>query len=185
MKRTIIFLIVMIFTLSLSGCATRDRDRAGVFPDFVRRAVANAPADVLVGVGNARLNSLAHSRTASAGRARAEIARQMNTMVEDMVRDYMAGSELDPRAAISFQEVITVSLSRAELQGASIVAQDRARDGVVWTVVFMGRENVAKEINQAQAAARLAVPAMASFDAEARMNEAFNRTNARERSNFW
>jgi hypothetical protein len=109
----------------------------------------------------------------------------MNTIVEDMVRDYMAGSELDPRAALSFQENITVSLSRAELQGASIVAQDRTRDGVVWTVVFMGKENVAREINQAEAAARLAVPAMASFDAEARMNEAFDRANARERSSFW
>jgi hypothetical protein len=34
---------------------------------------------------------------------------------------------------------------------------------------------VAKEINQATAASKLAVPAMASFDAEARMNEAFDK----------
>jgi hypothetical protein len=46
---------------------------------------------------------------------------------------------------------------------------------VVWTIVHLGKSDVAAEIGAAQAAARLAVPAMASFSAEDRMNEAFAR----------
>ena len=41
--------------------------------------------------------------------------------------------------------------------------------------MHLSKTSVAREINQAQAAARLAIPAMASFDAEARMNEAFEQ----------
>ena len=47
--------------------------------------------------------------------------------------------------------------------------------------MHMSRANVAREINQAQALAKLNVPAMASFDAEVRMNEAFVRAAAAER----
>jgi hypothetical protein len=41
--------------------------------------------------------------------------------------------------------------------------------------MYLSKANVTREISQAQAAARLAVPAMASFDAERRMNEAFEQ----------
>ena len=186
MKKLIGVLVVLFLVFGFMGCASKNiaapLAESSLFPPVIRDAIANAPANVLIGIGDSNLTVLSQARTMSASRARAEIARQMNTIVEDMIRDYMAGSEQDPRAAISFQEVITVSLSRAELTGASVVAQDRDRSGVYWTVVYMSKENVATEITQAQAAARLAVPAMASFDAEARMNEAFDRLNARERS---
>ena len=41
--------------------------------------------------------------------------------------------------------------------------------------MHLSKASVVNEISQAQAAARLAVPAMASFDAEKRMNEAFEQ----------
>jgi hypothetical protein len=104
----------------------------------------------------------------------------MSTIVQDMVRDYQASSEVDPEAAISFQENITVALSKAELVGSRVVKQDSTPDGSVWTVVWLGTSNAVNEITQAQAAARLAVPAMASFSAEDRMNEAFSRQAAQE-----
>ena len=150
------------------------------FPEFVRQAMFNAPEDVLVGVGTANLANLSQSRTISTNRARAEISRQMNSMVMDMIRDYQASSEVDPQAALSFQENITVTLSRADVSGARVAGQDMTPDQTVWTVVYLDRASVAREISQAQAAARLAVPAMASFDAEARMYEAFARQNAAE-----
>jgi len=40
---------------------------------------------------------------------------------------------------------------------------------------MLNKTNTAREINQAVAAAKLAVPAMASFNAEQRMNEAFDK----------
>ena len=150
----------------------------GSFPQFVRDALRNVPDDVLVGIGVANMASISQSMTISATRARADISRQMNTMIRDMIRDYQASSEIDRNAALSFQENITVALSESRLVGARVVEQDQTPDGTVWTVVWLGKSDVINEINQAQAAARLAVPAMASFNAEARMNEAFAAQNA-------
>ena len=185
MKRIFSIFVVLILAFAIIGCGSskakkQERTVPGGFPEFVKKAILNAPEDVLVGVGNAKLASLSQSRTISTNRARAEISRQMETIVQDMIRDYQASSEVDPAAALSFQENITVSLSKATLQGATVVDQDVDKDGQVWTVVFLGKTNVAQEINQAQAAARLAVPAMASFSAEDRMNAAFNKVNNQE-----
>ena len=41
--------------------------------------------------------------------------------------------------------------------------------------MHLSKANAAREITQAQTAAKLAVPAMSSFDAEQRMNEAFEQ----------
>ena len=68
-----------------------------------------------------------------------------------------------------------MTLSRADVSGARVVGQDMTPDQTVWTVVWLDRAQIIREISQAQAAARLAIPAMASFNAEARMNEAFAR----------
>jgi hypothetical protein len=46
---------------------------------------------------------------------------------------------------------------------------------ILWHLQIYSLALTVKEITQAQAAARLAVPAMASFDAERRMNEAFEQ----------
>jgi hypothetical protein len=99
----------------------------------------------------------------------------MQVLVKNMVRDYTASSEVDPNAALSFQENITVTLSKADLSGAVIQFAEPDDEGYWWVVMYLSKANVAKEISQAQAQARLAVPAMASFDAEQRMNEAFEQ----------
>ena len=178
MKKIVSVLMVLLFVFVMISCGSKPAPAPAPkkdtgFPKFVQDALFNAPEDVLVGIGNAKLASLSQSRTISTNRARAEIARQMETIVQDMIRDYQASSEVDPKAAISFQENITVSLSKATLQGSRTVAQNSDDSGQVWTVVYLGKNNVAEEINQAQSAARLAVPAMASFNAEDRMNAAF------------
>jgi hypothetical protein len=183
MKKFIAVVLMLSIALVFVACASKpaaggvsvgnDRNVPNSFPEFVKKAVRNAPEDVLVGIGTARLASLSQSRTVAATRARAEISRQLETMVQDMVRDYQASSEVDPGSAVSFQENITVALSKTTLTGAAIVDEDGDENGNWWTVVMLSKTDVAREINQAQAAAKLAVPAMASFDAEARMNTAF------------
>jgi hypothetical protein len=97
-----------------------------------------------------------------------------------MVRDYTASSEVDPGAALAFQENITVTLSKSNLSGAIPYWEGSDKDGQWWVVMYLSKANVAREISQAQAAARLAVPAMASFDAEKRMNEAFEQLRKEE-----
>ena len=144
-------------------------------PKSIRDAMAKCPEDAVIGVGTAKMASLSQSRTISATRARAELSRQMDTIVQDMVRDYTAGSEVDHSAVLSYQENITVALSQARLVGASIVEEDEDANGNYWTAVMLTKTGAVNEINQAVAAAKLRVPAMASFDAESRMNAAFDR----------
>jgi hypothetical protein len=149
-------------------------------PDFVKAAMRNVPEDALVGIGQAKLSSASQSMTFAQTRARADISRQLETMIQDMIRDYTAGSEVAPDASVAFQEQFTLALSKSTLTGSSVVEIDEypAGSGTYWAVVQFGKNNVANEINQAQAAAKLAVPAMLSFDAESRMNSAFDKVNA-------
>lgn len=142
-------------------------------PGWVRELRRNAPEDVLVGIGQAKLATPNLSMTTSETRARAEIVRAMNSMVKNMIEDYSAGSELDQSAALSFSQTITTALAKAQLTGAVIKDQDSDESGIWWTVIYLSKSDVTKEINQAQAAAKLAVPAMAAFFAEERMNDRF------------
>jgi len=183
MKKTLFIFTCLLTVIMAVSCASgaksapaNDGRRVDSrIPQFVRDAVKNAPEDALIGIGTARMASLNQSRTISSTRARAELSRQMETIIQDMVRDYTEGSEIDHSAALSFQENITVALSKAMLQGASIVNEDIDEAGNYWTIVMLNKSGVVQEINQAAAAAKLAVPAMASFNAEERMNQAFDR----------
>ncbi|MCL2127363.1 MAG: hypothetical protein FWH38_03835 [Treponema sp.] len=167
-------------TTTTTEPATPERKVNSGIPQFVKDAIKKTPEDALIGIGTARAASLSLARTTSATRARAEISRQMNTMIQDMVRDYSAGSEVDPQAALSFQENITVALSKSTLTGASIAEEDIDDNNNYWTVVVLSKASAVQEITQAQSAAKLAVPAMASFNAEDRMNAAFDKVFAEE-----
>ena len=188
MKKThLIVFAVLIAILALSCASKKDvvvdapeRKSAGGLPQFVRDYIKKAGDDTLVGVGTAKMATLNQSRTLAQTRARAEISRQLETIIQDMVRDYTAGSEVDHSAVLQFNEQITVALSKATLVGASIVDEDMDQNENYWVVIMLNKANAANEINQAQAAAKLAVPAMASFSAEARMNEAFDRATREE-----
>jgi hypothetical protein len=158
---------------------------SGLYPKFVNEVVGkNAPEDVLVGIGNAKLASLSQSRTVAQSRARAEISRQMDTITKTMVRDYQASSEVDPDAALADQENIEIQLSKSQLVGSRVVVEDRDADGQIWCVVYLDKTGVANEIGQAAAAAKLAVPKAASIDAEKRMDEAFEQIAAEEAAKY-
>jgi len=174
MKKLVQIIFALCVVLAFGGCASKPPASSGMPPD-VANARRNAPEDVLVGIGNAKMGTVAQSRNIAATRARTEISNSMNSMVQNMVRDYTASSEVDPQAALAFQENITVTLSKSNLSGAVIQFEEPDSDGQWWCVMYLSKANVVKEISQAQAAARLAVPAAASFDAERRMNEAFEQ----------
>ncbi|MDR1869546.1 MAG: hypothetical protein LBQ82_06135 [Treponema sp.] len=149
-------------------------------PQFVKDALLNAPEDALIGIGTAKLASQSQSRTIATTRARAEISRTMNSMIKDMITDYTASSEVDPSAALAYQETITTALSKSTLTGSKVVDFDYTSDGTCWVVVALGKSSLVEEINQSQAAAKLAVPAMAAFNAQDRMESAFNKANGQE-----
>ena len=188
MKRTLSIVIAIVALVLAVSCgssqpapAPASQSIAGSQPEWVKKARRNAPEDVLVGVGDAKMATVSMSRTQSENRARVEISRQMNSIVENQIRDYQAGSEVDLSAAVAFQQNFSSSLSRSELVGARIVEQDTDENGICWTVIYLSKSDAVREINQAQALAKLAVPAMAAFDAERQMQEAFDRIARMER----
>jgi len=177
MKRMVGAVLVLIMALAFAGCgsqpAANTAEQSGGMPEWVRKARRSAPEDVLVGIGSAKLATTNQSMNTSEARARAQIVRAMNSMVSNMIQDFTASSEIDPNAALAFQQEITTSLSRAQLTGAVIEDQNVDADGTWWTVIYLNKANVVKEINQAQAAAKLAVPAAAAFMADRQMEEKF------------
>ena len=170
----LIALMASCSSTSSSGSSSSGRKINGNIPKSIQDTIKNVPEDALVGIGTANMASLNQSRTISATRARAELSRQMDSIIRDMVRDYTASSEIDHSAALSFQENITVALSQSRLIGSNIILEDQDDKGNYWTAIMLNKNGVVSEINQAVSAAKLRVPAMASFDAEQRMNDAFD-----------
>ena len=152
---------LVIVVLAVMACASTSG-----MPSKIARARRNAPKDVLVGVGSAKMSTVSQSRNIAAIRARAELSNAINSMVMNMIIDHVASSEVDPEAVLAFRERITVTLSRSNFSGAVIMEEAQGKDGTWWCVMYLSRENVAREISRAQTEARLTVPAMASFDVE-------------------
>jgi hypothetical protein len=126
------------------------------------------------------MQTLNMSMTMSENRARGEITRALNTMMEQMITDYNVGSEADT-AMLSFQESISRSMSRANVSGATVRARGADDDGNFWTVVYYSRDAARNEMRNAAAeAARLAPHAAAAFDAMNRMDNAFDRLNEQD-----
>ena len=151
--------------------AKMENKNPGEMPESIKNAVNNAPEDVLVGVGKAKLTDSTMSMTFAENDARVDIARQISTITTEIVRTYSTRSNVDPSQVTIFQETITTSLSKANLVGATAVARALGDDGTWWYVVTMSKSNVINQITAAEAEAKAAVLAMASFDAEALVNE--------------
>jgi hypothetical protein len=176
--------LVVVCAIGITACAssggaggnsTGGRKISGRVPEFVRNAVKNVPEDALVGIGTAKMRTISDSRNVATTRARVEISRQLAILVRNMVRDYSASSEIDPDAALSFYENFTLALSQSKFTGSSVVDEDMDEDGNYWCVVMLSKTEAAREISPAEAQAKLRVPAAASFNAEARANEAFDQ----------
>ena len=191
MKRAFVIIAALLATMLVVSCGTSGGGGGGSsssgtpnrivdpgIPQVITDELMKNYEDGLVGVGTAKMGTLSLSRTAASTRARADISRQMNTMIRDMVRDYTASTEMDPSATVSFTENITTALSESKLTGAVPVAETRDADGNYWVAIRLSKANTVTEINQAQAAAKLAIPAMLSFDAESRMDDAFAKAAA-------
>ena len=169
-------ILAVCLAATLVGCTSKPATEAqGGMPTWVVKARNDAPDDVIVGVGTAKMATTNQSMTISETRARAQVIRAMQSMARDMVTDYTAANEVDPNVAVAFQEMVTRSLAQANLSGVRIVEQNSDREGAWWTVVYFNKAQVSREMSQANAAARLALPAAIAFDALERMDNAFDR----------
>jgi hypothetical protein len=191
MKKFCFFVLVVGLMLSMVGCGTTGSGTSstpatqgpslGGVPDFVNNAFQNASEDVLIGIGMYKIGNdmskMSAGMTFAQTRARADIARQLQSIVKNMVTDHFATSELDPSAQSSFQENITQALAKAELRGAKVVVSN-TQDGILWVVMEYSKSAAASDFDAAAAAAKLAVPAAIAFDALSRMDNAFDKDAA-------
>jgi hypothetical protein len=186
MKKFCFLVLAVGLAFSVIGCATTgaapaERSTApslGGVPDFVNAAYRNASEDVLIGIGTYKIGNdmsrMGAGMTFAQTRARVDIARQLQSIVKNMVTDHFATSELDPSAQSSFQENITQALAKAELKGAKVV-ESNTQDGVLWVVMEYSKSAAASDFDAAAATAKLAVPAAVAFDALSRMDNAFDK----------
>jgi len=169
---------VLFMVPSVQAVSASERNVGGQVPAFVRNALRNAPEDALVAVGTARMATVGMSRTIAQTRARADLSRQLDSIVRDMVTDYMATSETDPSLAVSFQESITVILSESRIQGARTVDEDIAPNGQYWVVLMLSRSSTAQEIAAATEIASNMFPGFEhAMNAVHRMDSAMGRNN--------
>ena len=89
-------------------------------PQFVRDAVDKAPENALIGIGTAGLTSINMSRNTAATRARADISRQLDTVVEH-----------------SQDGSVTLKVSNTILEEAVVIEEDIDDDGNFWVVVMI------------------------------------------------
>ncbi|MDR1232031.1 MAG: LPP20 family lipoprotein [Spirochaetaceae bacterium] len=185
MKKSFVLGAAVVLLLSMAGCTSAPGSsgrKLGGVPDFVNDAYLGASEDVLIGIGSYRIGNdmskMGTGKTFAETRARADIARQLVSIVRDMVTDHTATSEIDPDAAVSFQETITQTLSKAELKGSRTIKMDTDGNGLLWVVMEYGKSAAAAEVNQAANAAKLAIPAMIAFNAVDRMDTAFAKEAA-------
>jgi len=149
-----------------------ERTIAGYVPGPVRDAVMAVPRDALVGIGTASMESKGLSRTVAQTRARAELVRQLESVVAYMVAGYPGAN---PQAALLFREGVTVELSGARLQGATIVYEGFI-DGASWIAVTLSRNSAMLEIlTAAESVARLTPDANAAMWDRDRLDRALWR----------
>jgi predicted small lipoprotein YifL len=193
MKKFFVFALTAAVLLALAGCGTTEAvtlppsqpavlapvGLGGGVPEFINEAYINASEDVLIGIGTykigADVSKMSTGMTFAQTRARADIARQLQSIIKNMITDYTATSELDPDASLSFQESVTQALAKADLKGAKVVKQQTDSNGLLWVVMEYSKSAAANDYSAATAAAKLAVPAAAAFDATARMDNAFDK----------
>jgi hypothetical protein len=141
-------------------------------PQFIIDELENVPQDALVGIGCARMANMRMSMDLATARAKTAIARQINQVFFQMVRNYSVASGTEPDAVQLFQERITVTISKAELLGLSVVTRDMDDEGNFWVMVMMNKESVSNMITQAQDQAKADFPQMASFNTVAMLSNA-------------
>jgi hypothetical protein len=133
MKKLTIALVVLAALLVVScGSAPAPVLQAADLPDFV----LNPPIaeDAMYGVGAAKMATTPESLQMAESRARVSLAQQINTRVQNMITDYMSGSEGTDQMN-NFQESISRSLAEANLSGAQVVKREQTKDGTWWVMV--------------------------------------------------
>ena len=145
-KLTIALLIVVVASFAIS-CASApapapvpvaEPDKSGL-PDFV----LNPPmaTDAIYGVGFAKQSTVALSIKVAETNARADIASQIKTTIQEAITSYAQEAGVDDNTQlISFVETITRQITDTTLSGATPKSRVPMDDGGVWVLMVYSKE---------------------------------------------
>ena len=145
-KITIALLIVMVALFAIS-CASAPAPAKVVepkksnLPDFV----LNPPlaTDAIYGVGYAKQSSMSLSIKVAETNARADIASQIETTIQEAITAYAQEAGVDDNTQlISFVETITRQITDTTLSGATPKSRVPMDDGGVWVLMVYGKESL-------------------------------------------
>ena len=163
MKKITIVLLVVMVALFVMSCASAPakvvEPKKSNLPDFV----LNPPmaTDAIYGVGYAKQSTMALSIKVAETNARADIASQIETTIQEAITAYAQEAGVDDNTQlISFVETITRQITDTTLSGATPQSRSPMDDGGVWVLMVYGKEalidsfeDVAKEFERNEDAA--------------------------------
>ena len=142
-KLTVLLLIELLASFAIS-CASSpasvavEPDKSGL-PDFV----LNPPmaTDAIFGVGFAKQSTMALSIKVAETNARADIASQIETTIQEAITAYAQEAGVDENTQlISFVETITRQITDTTLSGATPKSRVPMDDGGVWVLMVYGKD---------------------------------------------
>jgi len=123
-------------------------------PEWVRRGGAglNKETDKFYGVGICQgIKNRALQKQTADSRARAELARVLDTYVANFMKDYMSSAletGMDEPQEEQFVSSITKSVTEATLVGSQIVDHYRGPDGTLYALAEVSFDSLAKMMRQ-------------------------------------
>ena len=149
MKKLSIALLVLMVAMFAMSCASApapapapapvaEPDKSGL-PDFV----LNPPmaTDAIYGVGFAKQSTMALSIKVAETNARADIASQIETTIQEAITAYAQEAGVDNNTQlISFVETITRQITDTTLSGATPKSRVPMDDGGVWVLMVYGKD---------------------------------------------
>jgi len=186
MKRffSLVFVVAAIFIVVSCGSAAQTQPQqirqGDPINEFIREVRRNTPENAILGIGSSNHSNRNRANSTAEQRARAQVTRQIESVVSNMVIDYSASSEAQPQALLQFSEEVSRTLAQQTLRGATIPDQIYENGESVVVVMITAESFRNGVINASRSAAALA-PHMANAQwALERMDNALKANNMRE-----
>jgi LPP20 lipoprotein len=152
MKKLVLVLMIVLIAGFAISCASApapvavESDKSGL-PDFV----LNPPmaTDAIYGVGFAKQSTMALSIKVAETNARADIASQIETTIQEAITAYAQEAGVDDNTQlISFVETITRQITDTTLSGATPKSRVPMDDGGVWVLMVYGKDALADSFEE-------------------------------------
>ena len=150
MKKALLMVLAVALAFAAFGCKSNSAPRVSD-PNMPPWMNESPPEDVIWGIGVSENQQIQMRMTMADARARQDISRQLNTLVQGMVTDYAreAGG-INNSAAMQFAESVSRQVTQSQLQGAIRDVSWTTPDGrILWTRLKMSKADAASVVKAA------------------------------------